>query len=42
MINDLAKAFGIKPTVLLQECLRHLRPKLKNSPFGRLLSSLVE
>jgi transcriptional regulator with XRE-family HTH domain len=41
MIERLAKAMAVKPTSLMHECLMHLRPKLKNSPFGQLLRELV-
>jgi transcriptional regulator with XRE-family HTH domain len=41
-IKRLAKAFRVRMDVLMLECLEQIRPRFKDSPFGRLMRSLVE
>jgi transcriptional regulator with XRE-family HTH domain len=41
MITKLAKAMRIKATGLMRDCLLHIRPKLKGSPFGQLLDDMI-
>lgn len=41
MIKKIAKALRVKATVLMRDCLFRIRPKLKGSPFGDLLSLMI-
>ena len=42
MIKKIAKALRIKATVLMRDCLYRIRPKLKGSPFGELLTQMID
>jgi transcriptional regulator with XRE-family HTH domain len=41
MVSKAARALRVKATELMFDCLAHIQPKLKNSPFGQLLGEVV-
>jgi transcriptional regulator with XRE-family HTH domain len=41
VVKDVARALKMDPLVLMRECLMHLRPKLRYSPFGALLEEML-
>jgi transcriptional regulator with XRE-family HTH domain len=41
MVAKAAKAFRVKATELMFDCLAHIQPKLKQSAFGQLLGEII-
>jgi transcriptional regulator with XRE-family HTH domain len=41
MISKAAKAFRVKATELMFDCLAHIQPKFKKSAFGQLLGEVI-
>ena len=41
LVKELARAMKVDPLVLMRECLMHIRPKLRYSPFGTLLDEML-
>jgi transcriptional regulator with XRE-family HTH domain len=41
LVKEIARALKLDPLVLMRECLMHIRPKLRYSPFGALLDEML-
>jgi transcriptional regulator with XRE-family HTH domain len=41
VIEAIAQALNIRSTVLMKDCLMAMRPKLKSSAFGKLITTMV-
>ncbi|SRR6266498_639411 len=42
VIEDIAEAIGLRPEVVVLECLKHRYPTLAGSKIGHLLASLID